>query len=350
MSAVKDSVAAHPTTAADAADRAARGWRRYRPATFYGFISPWLAGFVLLTLFPLGYALWLSFTNFDGMTGNYHYVGFQNYLSIFSDSDALQSLLRTGLYTLVTVPLSIALGLLLAVLLNQRIRARGAFRSLIYLPAVVPIVGSALCFKMLFNADYGMLNQALGWIGVAPVDWLTDPAVFIVLVAMTLWGVGTTMILSLSGLQGIPRELHEAARVDGAGGWQVFVRITLPLLSPIILFEVITGVIGAIQGFVAPLLLTSSSAASPVTSVPQSTYLFMIHVYAQYFAYGRFGYASALLWALFFLILVLTILIFKVSARAVFYENAPDQTGQSRRSRGRRGRPGQAVSQRGRNR
>ncbi|HEY9293756.1 MAG TPA: sugar ABC transporter permease [Microlunatus sp.] len=324
MSTVRESSVADRTVATEQ-EQSPRGWRRYKTSTFYGFISPWLAGFVLLTLFPLGYALWLSFTNFDGMTGNYHYVGLRNYTSIFPDNDALHALARTGLYTLITVPLSIALGLLLAVLLNQRIRARGAFRSLIYLPAVVPIVGSALAFKMLFNADYGMINQVLGWFGILPVDWLSDPAVFMVLIAMTLWGVGTTMILSLSGLQGIPRELQEAARVDGAGGWRVFTRITLPLLSPIILFEVITGVIASIQGFVAPLLLTSSSAASAVTSVPQSTYLFMIHVYAQYFAYGRFGYASALLWALFVLILLLTILIFRVSARAVFYENEPER-------------------------
>jgi multiple sugar transport system permease protein len=332
------------TTVDDAAGRApaaqdavsadtGRSWQRYKPSTFYAFISPWLAGFVLLTLFPLGYALWLSFTNFDGMTGRYHYVGLKNYTSMVSDNDALHALARTGLYTLITVPLSIAFGLLLAVLLNQRVRARGVFRSLIYLPAVVPIVGAALSFKMLFNADYGMINTVLGWFGALPVDWLSDPAVFLVLISMTLWGVGSTMILSLSGLQGIPRELQEAARVDGAGGWQVFVRITLPLLSPIILFEVITGVIGSIQGFVAPLLLTSSSAASAVTSVPQSTYLFMIHVYAQYFAYGRFGYASALLWVLFVLILLLTIVIFRFSARAVFYENAPENPTRSRRKR-----------------
>ncbi|MBA8796028.1 multiple sugar transport system permease protein [Friedmanniella endophytica] len=312
---------------------AARGWRRYRPATFYGFIAPWLAGFVLLTLFPLGYALWLSTTNYDGMTGRYRYVGLDNYTAIASDPDALHALARTGLYTLGTVPLSIAFGLLLAVLLNQQIRARGAFRALIYLPAVVPIVGSALCFKMLFNADFGAVNAVIGLVGIPPVDWLSDPGVFVVLVAVTLWGVGASMIISLSGLQGIPRELQEAARVDGAGAWQVFSKITLPLLSPIILFQVITGIIGSVQGFVAPLLLTASSGTASVTSVPQSTYLYMIHVYAQYFAYGRFGYASALLWVLFVLILLLTVVIFRVSARAVFYENAPDTPTRRRRTR-----------------
>jgi multiple sugar transport system permease protein len=309
------------------------GWHRYRKRTFYAFISPWLAGFVLLTTFPLAYALWLSFTNYDGMTGRHRYVGFQNYTTIAGDNDAIHALVRTALYMVITVPAGIILGLALAVLLNQQIRGRGAFRALVYVPAVVPIVGSALCFKMLFNADFGMVNRIIGWFGVSPIAWLGDPAVFLVLIAMTLWGVGTTMIISLSGLQGIPKELQEAARVDGAGSWQVFSRITLPLLSPIILFEVITGVIFSVQAFVQPLLLSAGMGTSSPTAVPQSNYLYMIHVYAQYFSYGRFGYASALLWVLFVLILILTIVIFKASGRAVFYENEPEAP---RRRAGRR--------------
>jgi multiple sugar transport system permease protein len=313
--------------------QATQGWKRYRGRTFYGFISPWLLGFVLLTLFPLGYALWLSLTNYDGLTGRYHYVGAQNYTDILSDRDALHALARTGLYTLITVPAGIVLGLALAVLVNRPIKGRPLFRALLYMPAVVPIVGSALCFKLLFNSDYGMLNSVLGWFGISSIDWLADPTVFWVMIAMTLWGVGSTMIISLSGLQGIPQELQEAARVDGANAWQVFRRITVPLLSPIILFEVITGVIFAVQAFIPALLLSVQSASTTVTSVPQSNYLYMIHVYAQYFAYGRFGYASALLWVLFALILILTLIIFKASASTVFYESGPDEPA-TRRERG----------------
>lgn len=314
-------VTAPPRTAAPQA----AGWRRYRARTFYAFISPWLLGFILLTLFPLGYALWLSLTNYDGLTGRYHYVGARNYTDILSDLDAMHALARTGLYTLVTVPAGIVLGLALAVLVNRPIRGRAAFRAFLYLPAVVPIVGSALCFKMLFNSDFGMLNNILGWFGISSIAWLADPTVFWVMIAMTLWGVGSTMIISLSGLQGIPTELQEAARVDGANAWQVFHRITLPLLSPIILFETITGVIFAVQAFIPALLLSVQSVSTTVTSVPQANYLYMIHVYAQYFAYGRFGYASALLWVLFVLILILTLIIFKASARTVFYEAGPDE-------------------------
>jgi len=314
---------------------ASAGWQRYRARTFYGFISPWLLGFMLLTLFPLGYALWLSLTNYDGLTGRYHYVGARNYTDILNDHDALHALTRTGIYTGITVPAGIVLGLALAVLVNRPIRGRPAFRAFLYLPAVVPIVGSALCFKLLFNSDFGMLNNILGWFGISSIDWLADPTVFWVMVAMTLWGVGSTMIISLSGLQGIPQELQEAARVDGANAWQVFRRITLPLLSPIILFEVITGVIFAVQAFIPALLLSVKSASTTVTSVPQSNYLYMIHVYAQYFAYGRFGYASALLWVLFALILILTLIVFKASAGAVFYESGPDEPATRRREQAR---------------
>jgi multiple sugar transport system permease protein len=310
-------------------------WKRYRDRTFYAFVSPWLAGFILLTLFPLGYALWLSFTNYDGLTGRYRYVGGSNYTDIFRDLDAMHALARTGLYTVITVPAGIILGLALAVLVNRPIRGRPLFRALLYLPAVVPIVGSALCFKLLFNSDFGMLNKVLGWFGISSIDWLADPTVFWVMIAMTLWGVGGTMIISLSGLQGIPPELQEAARVDGANNWQVFQRITLPLLSPIILFETITGVIFAVQAFIPALLLSVQSGSAAVTAVPQSNYLYMIHVYAQYFAYGRFGYASALLWVLFLLILILTVIIFKASASTVFYESGPDEPATRRGRRGR---------------
>jgi len=153
---------------AAAAFRHPRGGKRYRARTFYGFISPWLLGFMLLTLFPLGYALWLSLTNYDGLTGRYHYVGARNYTDILNDRDALHALTRTGIYTGITVPTGIVLGLGAGKYWSTRpIRGRPAFRAFLYLPAVVPIVGSALCFKLLFNSDFGMLNNILGWFGIS---------------------------------------------------------------------------------------------------------------------------------------------------------------------------------------
>jgi multiple sugar transport system permease protein len=310
-----------PATPA-AADRRKKppGLRKAR--TFYLFVAPWVIGFVALTVFPLGYAFWLSLTDSDGLSPRTHFVGFENYVAIFHDPLTLSSLGKTGLFALVTVPLSIFAGLLLAVMLNQPIKGRGLLRGLIYLPAVVPPVGAALTFRLIFDRDAGAANGVLSGLGANPITWLVDPNVRYVLYALVLWGCGGSMIISLAGLQDIPRELLEAAQVDGASYWQTFTRITVPLLSPVILFQVITGVIGSLQSF-APLLLSSGSLSGAGT-VPQGNYLYMIHVFAQYFSASRFGYASAMLWMLFAVILLVTLLIIKVSARTVFYTVEPE--------------------------
>lgn len=307
--------------AAAPADRKKKppGLRKAR--TFYLFVAPWIIGFVALTAFPLGYAFWLSLTDSDGLSPRTHFVGFENYVEIFQDPLTLSSLGKTGLFALGTVPLSILAGLLLAVMLNQPIRGRGLLRGLIYLPAVVPPVGAALTFRLIFDRDAGAANGVLSGLGANPITWLVDPNVRYVLYALVLWGCGGSMIISLAGLQDIPRELLEAAQVDGASYWQKFTRITVPLLSPVILFQVITGVIGSLQSF-APLLLSSGSLSGAGT-VPQGNYLYMIHVFAQYFSASRFGYASAMLWMLFAVILLVTLVIIKVSARTVFYTVEP---------------------------
>ncbi|MFD5163134.1 carbohydrate ABC transporter permease [Streptomyces hawaiiensis] len=298
--------------------------RTRRAGAFYLFAGPWVLGFLALTAYPLGYALWLSFTNSDGLSDNSRFVGLDNYREVFSDPDTVASLARTGLFTAITVPLTILAGLLLAVLVNQPIRARGLFRTLLYLPAVVPPVGAALTFKMIFDRDSGAANGALDVLGISGVTWLVDPYARWVLITLTLWGAGNAMIISLAGLQDIPKELHEAARVDGASAWQSFTRITLPLLSPVLFFQVITGIIATLQSF-APLMIALDPTPAGVGSVPESNYFFMISVFAQYFANGRYGYASAMLWVLFAIIVAVTILLFKLSKSAVFYSVEPEQ-------------------------
>jgi multiple sugar transport system permease protein len=295
--------------------------RRHR--AFYMFTAPWLAGFVLLTVFPMGYALWLSFTNFDGISPHWRWIGLENYQELLADPVTRQSLNRTLLFVLVTVPMTIVAGLALAVMVNRPLKARGLFRTLLYLPAVVPPVGAALTFKLFFDRNTGAANGVLDVFGMNAVGWLTDPYARYVIVIVVLWGVGNTMIISLAGLQDMPRELHEAARIDGASAWRSFRSVTLPLLSPVILFQGITGVIAALQTFL-PLLLAADSTPAGATSVPQDNYMYMINVFAQYFAHGRFGYASALLWVLFAVIVVVTALIFKLTAGAVFYNVDPE--------------------------
>jgi multiple sugar transport system permease protein len=295
--------------------------RRHR--AFYMFTSPWIIGFLLLTIVPMAYALWLSFTTFDGISPHWKYIGLGNYRELFQDSVTWDALGRAGLFAVTSVPLSIIAGLGLAVLVNRPIKARGLFRTLLYLPAVVPPVGAGIAFRTLFDQNSGAANGVLTLFGFDALGWMADPYARYVLLMTVLWGAGNIMIISLAGLQDVPRELHEAARIDGASAWRTFRSITVPLLSPVLLFQTITGVIASVQT-IMPLLLAPLGTTGGVTTVPQSNYLYMMHVFAEYFALGRYGYASALLWVLFVLILIVTGLIFKFTSGVVFYNVDPE--------------------------
>jgi multiple sugar transport system permease protein len=306
---------------ADSRPRTSMTARRHR--AFYMFTSPWITGFLLLTITPMAYALWLSFTTFDGISPHWRYIGLGNYRELFSDSVTWQALGRAGLFAVTSVPLSIAAGLGLALLVNRPIKARGLFRTLLYLPAVVPPVGAGIAFKQLFDQNSGAANGVLTFLGFDAVGWLADPYARYVLLMTVLWAAGNIMIISLAGLQDVPRELHEAARIDGASAWRTFRSITVPLLSPVLLFQTVTGMIASVQT-IMPLLLAPLGDTSGITTVPQSNYLYMMHVFAQYFALGRYGYASALLWVLFVLILVATGVIFRFTSGVVFYNVDPE--------------------------
>ncbi|MCW8377340.1 carbohydrate ABC transporter permease [Streptomyces justiciae] len=316
-----DRFAAGRARATGARPRTSMTTRRHR--AFYLFTSPWIIGFLLLTVTPMAYALWLSFTTFDGISPNWKYVGLGNYRELLNDPVTWDSLGRAGLFAVTSVPLSILAGLGLAVLVNRPLRARGLFRTLLYLPAVVPPVGAGLAFKLLFDQNSGASNGVLTFFGIDAVPWLADPYARYVLLMTVLWAAGNVMIISLAGLQDVPKELHEAARIDGASSWRTFRSITVPLLSPVLLFQTVTGMIASVQT-IMPLLLAPLGDTSGITTVPQSNYLYMMHVFAQYFALGRYGYASALLWLLFVLILVVTGLIFKFTSGAVFYNVDPE--------------------------
>ncbi|MGW3955769.1 carbohydrate ABC transporter permease [Streptomyces sp. NPDC004752] len=304
-----------------------------RAMAFYVFTGPWVLGFLALTAYPLGYALWLSFTNSDGLSPRSRFVGLDNYREAFTDPETLASLARTGLFTAFTVPLTIVAGLVLAVLVNQPLRGRGVYRTLLYLPAVMPPVGAGLTFKLIFDRDSGAANGLLDLLGINGVAWLTDPYARWVLIVLTTWGVGNIMIISLAGLQDIPKEVLEAARMDGANRWQTFTRITLPLLSPVLFFQVVTGIIAALQSF-APLFISLTVTPQGMASVPRSNQLFTIKVLNEYFSNSRYGYASALLWILFVIIILLTLLVFKLSRGAVFYSVDPEPAGKKPRTLG----------------
>ncbi|NUT18809.1 MAG: sugar ABC transporter permease [Hamadaea sp.] len=297
-----------------------RGWRRYSSRTFYLFVAPWVLGFGLLTALPLVYALGISLTNFNGVSDRWRWVGLRNYAELLGDTDAIASLLRTLAYTAIAVPLTVGGGLGLAVLLNRRLKAVGLFRTIFFLPSVVPVVAMAIMWKLIFNRDAGILNAILEKISVTPISWLVDPNAFYALIILTLWGLGGGMVIMLAALQGVPSELEEAALVDGASRWRVFRHITVPMISPVIFFQVVTGVIASFQVIIQPLLLAQTNQVGRVAEVPQSTHLFMVQVYQEFFSGNRYGYGSAMLWMFFLVILAVTLVVLRSSRLWVYYE------------------------------
>ncbi len=297
-----------------------RKWNRYPRRTFYTFIGPWLAGFALLTALPMVYGFLVSLTNFDGSSPRYRWVGLRNYAELLGDGDAWAALMRTVLLTVIIVPLSVAGSLGLAVLVNRRLRAVGVWRTLFFLPSVVPVVAMAIMWKLVFNKDAGIVNAILGLVGIRPVAWLVDQNAFTALIVLMLWSVGGGMVIMLAALQGVPVELEEAAVMDGAGRWRVFRNVTIPMISPVLFFSVITGVIGALQVFIQPMLLTNSSTVAKASAVPESNTLYMVQVYQEFFTDNRFGYGSAMLWVYFLVILGITLVLMRSSRLWVFSE------------------------------
>lgn len=304
-----------------------RPWQRYNKWTFYAFIAPWWLGFLVLTVSPLLYALVVSFTNFDGLSSRWHFIGLRNYQEALIDPTTWYSLSRSFILVLIVVPLSIAGGLGLALLLNQQLRMKGLFRTIFYLPSVVPVVSSAIMWKLIFDRDTGALNALTEHLGLPLLNWLQDPMAFYALIILLLWGLGGGMVISLAGLQSIPTELLESAGVEGANRWQVFRQITIPLLSPILFFQVVTGVIATFNVFIQAQLLVIQTAGSNDAqsgTVPHSNLLYMVNVWNRFFLNQRFGYGSALLWILFLLVLGLTLVILRSSSFWVYYEVEQD--------------------------
>jgi len=283
-----------------------------RTLTFYLFVSPWLIGFVLLGIFPLLVGLLTSFTNYDGLNlDTVKFVGLGNYERAFEDPDVSFSLVRTILWGLANLPLWLVLSFLLALILNQDVKGRGLFRTIFYLPSLIPITAAVTAWRIILEKNFGMLNASISLFTPEPVafGWLSDyslPG----MTSIAIWGgLGYGMVIFLAGLQGIPDELKEAAQIDGANGWQVFRHITLPLMTPVIFFQLVLGLIGSFQQLNLPLLVTKVGiAASSVP--PRPIYLYMIHTYQQIFTSGRYGYGTALLWMLFIGILILTWIVF----------------------------------------
>jgi multiple sugar transport system permease protein len=292
---------------------------------FYLFISPWLLGFILLSLIPLVVSLAAAFSNFNGVNFNtLRFVGFANFERAFADGAALASLWRTFALALVIVPITQFFAFLLAVALNQPLYGRTLFRLIFYLPSILPVVALTWIFRMLFGAENGLIN---GVISVTDPNvimrWLVDFPAFVLIFLLVWSATGSNTLVYLAGLQSVSTELEDAARIDGAGRWNVLQHITMPLMSPIIFYQLIQGLIGSLQLVVQPLLLSESTRNTGALTAlpPQPIYTAMVHIFQVTFGRQLFGYGSALNWLLFVVILVLTIVVFRFSEYWVYYES-----------------------------
>jgi len=290
------------------------GLARREAMAGYMFISPWILGFLIFTLGPMIASLVLSFTDWDLLT-HPSYSGLYNYSEMFkNDPRYIQSLKVTFIYSLTSVPLHLISSLLVAILLNQKIKGSALFRTILYLPSMVSGVANALLWRWMYSPEWGLINWLLGLMGIQGPPWLYSkdwalPA----LIFMSIWGLGQTMVIFLAGLKDIPLQLYEAAEIDGANTIQRFRYITLPMLSPVIFFNLIMGIIGSFQAFTTAQVMTGGGPSN-------ATLLYVLYLYENAFLFFKMGYASAQAWVLFLIVVSFSLLVIKSSPMWVYYE------------------------------
>lgn len=277
------------------------------------FAAPFLVGFCVFIAYPMIYSIVLIFQNWDLLSPPV-FVGFGNIANVISAPVAWLSLYNTAYYTFLAVPFQLVISFLLALALNQPIKARSFYRAGFYMPMIVPVVASAVVWQRVFHPEFGLLNEVIGWAGISPQKWLWDPALakpsFIF---MSFWMIGRQMVIFIAGLQNIPQSLLEAASIDGAGRLRQMRHIIIPLMTPIIFYNMVMAIIASFQIFAPAILMTDGG--------PQNATLFaVLNIYRNAFEYYNMGYASALAWELFLIVVGFTIAQFYVSRRWVYYE------------------------------
>ena len=277
------------------------------------FISPWLIGFLLWTLFPLLSSIYYSFTRYDLLRPP-AFIGLANFVEIFtSDKTFWVVASNTLYYVLIGGPFSVVAAFLLASLLNLKINGRSVFRAIFFFPAIVPAVVVAMIWSYLLNTQYGLVNGALQALGMQSIRFLSQPSLAKPsLIMINMWASGTAMVIFLATLQDVPREYYEAATVDGANAWHKFWNITIPMCSPIILYNLVMAFIWGFQDFTLPQLLTAGGPN-------QATLFYSLYLYLNAFVYLRMGKAASLAWILFAIIVVFTLITFRLSGRWVYY-------------------------------
>ena len=287
---------------------------KWKTGSFYLFISPWLIGFVIFTLGAMIYSIYLSLFEWD-IIHPAEWIGLQNYVEAVGDDRVINSLKITFSYALVSVPLNLVSGFLIALLMNLQLRGMHVFRTLYYLPALVGGIPQAVLFTQLFSRR-GVFNQLLAAFGIEGPAWTADPDFILFgVILMSVWGAGGGMIIYLAGLADVPKSLYEAAEIDGAGALEKFRYITIPQMSPILFFNLVTGIIGAMQVFDVAFAF-GSREGGPNGSLK----FYVFNLWENAFKFFNMGYASALAWILFAIILLLTLIVFRSSSIWVFYE------------------------------
>ncbi len=277
------------------------------------FASPAIVGLLMFVLYPVGASVYYSFTSYSVLQPP-RWIGLENYRTLLTDDTLFYKTMFNTLFIAVfTIPLSVIVAMGLAMLLNLKIRGQAFYRTIFYMPTIVPFVASSILWLWIYNPQYGILNAALWQVGIQGPGWLSDPDWSKpALIIMSLWGIGSWMVIYLAGLQDTPQELYEAADLDGASWWDKTWHLTIPFMSPYILFSVILMLIGVFQFFTQVAVMTNGGPAD-------STRVYALYLYQNAFTYFRMGYASAMAWLLFIFAVILTLIIFRTSARRVYY-------------------------------
>jgi len=299
----------------------------YRRLGFWEAVDGWLftlpafTGLLCFTLGPIVASLYFSFTEYNAVKAP-QWVGLNNYLKLFTGDPLFwHSLRQTAYYSFLSIPLSLVVAYLIALLMNQPVRGITLYRTLWYLPALVPSVANATLWRWILNRDFGLLNYPIRLLGFDPPGWLIEPELTIPsLVLIHLWGLGNSVLILLAALQGVPQHLYDAAEIDGANWWQKFRYITLPMTSSIIFFNLIMGIIGSFQVFTLAYVIFTPTGGTGSAGPENAALFYVLYLYRHAFQYFQMGYASAMAWVLFLIILVLTVLMFKLSGRWVYYE------------------------------
>ncbi len=280
----------------------------------YIFAMPWIIGFSIFLAYPIFASIYFSFTEYSVLKPAV-WTGGENYSTLVSDEVFWKTLWNTLFFAVFFVPVATVVALGLALLLNTKVRFLAIYRTIFFVPSLVPVVSLVILWIWLFNGEYGLINTILGWVGVEGPNWLGDPKWSKpAIIFMSTWGVGNAMIIYLAGLQEVPQSLYDAADIDGANAWKKTINVTIPLISPVIMFNVIMSIIGSLQIFTQPYIM--SETGSPARSI----YFYSMYLFDNAFKFHKMGYASAMAWIMFIIIFGLTLLAIKASNKYVHYE------------------------------